>query len=263
MSSSNEASQLSNRLTNMDHNRPPIQNSRELADQRPSDRYYPAKFDFDPSDKTDRMRELKVTAPPEFGMKYLDQSDLEYIDKKAQQIELEKFDRWYGTIFDHKDPAQLQLSKQIYPEWFERRLKAIDETVDFQRSMARINILGIQNKEDVLTAYAVASGRIDPEVYNIQVMNPQALSDEVVGKQYVYGFYSPYRFSDRTQDISSIAGATMPLVQGGTDVKGSGYGIKSVGELTALMQTKDTASRNTSNFFGTTRQPTSRRNAVE
>lgn len=234
MSSSQEASQLSKRLNSMDHIRPPIQNNAG-GKGRDADKNYAARFDFDPHDKEDRMRELKIQAPVEtFGQKFLEKEDLEYIDKKAQQVELEKFDRWYGSIFDHSDPAQLQISKQIYPEWFERRLKAIDETVDFQRSMARINILGITNKEDVLTAYAVASGRIDPSVYNINVMNPGTPDPAITKKQYEYGFYSPYRFEDRTKAVIGVKSATEPLKEGDR-ATGSGFAVKSVGDLTKLM----------------------------
>lgn len=235
MSSSQEASQLAKQLNSMDHIRPPIQNNAG-GKGRDADRNYAARFDFDPHDKQDRMRELKMQANPnDFGQKFLEKEDLEYIDKKAQQVELEKFDRWYGSIFDHADPAQLQISKQIYPEWFERRLKAIDETVDFQRSMARINILGITNKEDVLTAYAVASGRIDPSVYNINVMNPGKPDAAITKKQYEYGFYSPYRFEDRTKAITGVKSATEPLKKGATATS-SGFGVNNMKGMVDLMK---------------------------
>lgn len=241
MSSSQEASRLANQLNSMDHVRPPIQNNKD-GKGREADRNYAARFDFDPHDKQDRMRELKMQASDKvFGQKFLEKEDLEYIDKKAQQVELEKFDRWYGSIFDHSDPAQLQMSKQIYPEWFERRLKAIDETVDFQRSMARINILGITNKEDVLTAYAVASGRIDPSMYNINVMNPE-LNDTRTKKQYEYGFYSPYRFEDRTKAVIGVKSATEPLKEG-EKATSSGFAVKSVADLTKLMQGQGATNR--------------------
>lgn len=195
--------------------RPPIQNNTGATKGRDADKNFAAKFDFDPNDQADNLRMLKMTAPTDLGQKFLDKDDLLYIDRKAKEAELEKFDRWYGTLFDHTDPAQLQLSKQIYPEWFERRLKAIDETVEFQKRMARMQMLGIQSKEDVLTAYAVSSGRIDTSVYNYNVMAPNK-DDKRTAKQYEYGFFHPFTAEMRTANVAQLTSATQPLKQDGS-----------------------------------------------
>jgi hypothetical protein len=187
-------------------------NQLDTVQLRAQDAYYPAKFEDNRDiDKESKMA-LKLSLNQDtWGQRNLDEGTVDYLYDKAKQQEMRNFDAWYATIFDHRDPAQLKLSREINPGWFDRRVKAIDESLDFQKKIARMNLMGIRNQEDVLTAYAIATGRIEPALYNTNFMQPTQQDQELRDRQYVKGMFAPRLFDDYIKPAQQLASATDPL----------------------------------------------------
>jgi hypothetical protein len=180
---------------------------------RAQDAYFPAKFE----DNRDIEKESKIALKTQldqntWGTRTLDNDTVDYLYDKAKQQEMRQFDAWYANVFDHRDPAQLKLSREINPGWFDRRVKAVEQSLDFQKKIAKMQLLGIRNQEDVLTAYAFATGRVDPSLYATNFMNPAAQVEAVRQKQYISGMFAP-RLFDAYRQIPSQIVNTGPLNQ--------------------------------------------------
>lgn len=184
-----------------------------LPNTRDVDRLYPAKFQDTRDQEKESKMALKLQLPQNvFGTRTLEADTVDYMYDKAKQQEMRNFDAWYATIFDHNDPAQLKLSREINPGWFQRRISAIDQSLEFQKKIAKMNLMGIRNQEDVLTAYAIATGRVEPALYQTNFMRPEPQTDAVRTRQYIKGMFAPRLFDQYATAPLRIKSATQPLM---------------------------------------------------
>lgn len=188
--------------------------ARDRVNLRDVDVYYPAEFDNNRDAEKEAKMVLRHSMPGDMGMKVLKDEDVNFLYNKAKQQELINFDAWYASVFDHRDPAQLELSRRVNPGWFQRRMTAVEKSLNFQKKIAKLNLFGIQNEDDVLTSYAIASGRIEPDLYAMNFMQPAAPAAGVVNRQYRKGMFAPRVFDDFTRPVLGIASATEPLTAG-------------------------------------------------
>lgn len=182
---------------------------------RPADRLYPADFTHSRDAEMEGKMQLKYSLPAAMGQKFLTDGDVDYLYNKGKEQEMYNFDAWYATLFDHSDPAQLQMSRSINPAWFQRRMSAVDKVLDMQRRVAKMNLFGIQDKEDVMMAYAISTGRIDPKVYDHSFISPVDKGDAVRASLYKKGIFAPRTFEDFTAPASQNVSATMPMLYSG------------------------------------------------
>ncbi len=193
----------------------PIQTLAHVSEDlipRDVDRLFPAEFERNRESEKEGKMMLKYNLPSEkFGQKFLEKEDVDYIYEKGKEQEMFTFDAWYASLFDHSDPAQLELSRRINPGWFDRRMRAIDKSLDMQRRIAKIKLFGVQDKEDVMTTYAISTGRINPALYMTNFINPQAPDAAAVQDQYQRGTFAPREFSDYIMPAAQPVGPAMPL----------------------------------------------------
>lgn len=191
---------------------------------REVDRLYPAEFERNRDAEKEGKMQLKYQLPAEFGQKFLEKDDVDYIYEKGKEQEMFQFDAWYASLFDHSDPAQLELSRKINPSWFDRRMRAVDKSLEMQRKIAKIKLFGIQDKEDVMTTYAISTGRINPSLYMTDFMRPAPPDRVAVNEQYRRGTFAPRTADSFLQPVPQPVGPAMPLTYTGASAH-TGFGV--------------------------------------
>lgn len=71
-----------------------------------------------------------------------------------------QFEAYASTLFDFKDPAQVKLFAQIYPQYYKRRFAVIDNVANAQSRYAKLMLTGPQNANDIEFMYLAQSGRV-------------------------------------------------------------------------------------------------------
>lgn len=95
-----------------------------------------------------------------FGQAQLTDEDLKWIDDKrkiAQYLDLQSF---IENFYDIKDPAHRALIKDLYPEYFERRLEYLKQMSELQMKLAEIQLYGPRNRQDLHVLYEISTGAI-------------------------------------------------------------------------------------------------------
>jgi len=101
------------------------------------------------------------TKPTNVQQNYmLTQRDIDYIASKQEAETLAQFEAYASTLFDFKDPAQVKLFAQIYPQYYKRRFAVIDNVANAQVRYAKLMLTGPQNANDIEFMYLAQSGRV-------------------------------------------------------------------------------------------------------
>ena len=101
------------------------------------------------------------TTPTQVQQNYmLTQRDIDYIASKQEAETLAQFEAYASTLFDFKDPAQVKLFAQIYPQYYKRRFAVIDNVANAQVRYAKLMLTGPQNANDIEFMYLAQSGRV-------------------------------------------------------------------------------------------------------
>ncbi len=85
--------------------------------------------------------------------------DISYIKRKRNDEEYAAFNAWIGTKYDLTDPAQQEMFKRIYPEYFKQRQELIDEQIDVTARYAKIRLNGAESQEDLILEWEIETGR--------------------------------------------------------------------------------------------------------
>ena len=88
------------------------------------------------------------------------EDDINVLLRKDQEKELLNFETFIQAYFDLSNPIHQKLVRELYPNYFERRLDVIRETLSLQERIAKIKLLGMQTKEDVFFVYGIMNGDI-------------------------------------------------------------------------------------------------------
>lgn len=82
------------------------------------------------------------------------------VDRIAQEIAFEQtFVDLYGDIDIHR-PADLQKMRQIFPEFYEKRIQAIKDWGEIQTRLALIKVRGFENRDDFILWTMYMSGEL-------------------------------------------------------------------------------------------------------
>ena len=101
-----------------------------------------------------------TTGATPFGQAQLTKEDLDWIESKrqiAQYLDLQVF---IENFYDIKDPAHRALIKDLYPEYFERRLEYLKQMSDLQMQLAEIQLYGPRTRKDLHVLYEISKGTI-------------------------------------------------------------------------------------------------------
>jgi hypothetical protein len=127
---------------------------------------------------------------PNFGEIRATEADIEVlqeIEKRKQEV---SFESWLANYFDMNDPATAKLVEDMMPEYYEKRMEAIEHQAELQKNLALIRLRGPKNKQDLMVLYLAATGKLP--VPSGGVHQPDKWSSD--GANLVRGIWSPRRF---------------------------------------------------------------------
>lgn len=157
------------------------------------------------------------------------EDDINVLLRKDQEKELLNFETFIQEYFDLSNPIHQKLVRELYPNYFERRLDVIRETLSLQERVAKIKLLGMQTKEDVFFVYGLMNGDITlPEevVFNLDKKQIDPTT------RFVRGAFNYKKWAQPTSKITKGLGETR-----GEGIFGAGSGNVSKG--TSSISTRD------------------------
>jgi hypothetical protein len=120
------------------------------------------------SDPRDEIMEAKLQSQePDnqgmtpFGKLVASDADFEWLRKKRDTEAEANFQQWFASNFDHMSPTAKAYAKKMWPGFYKQRLALLEKDLDLLRRMAKLNITGIEDREDLLLQYAKEAGYID------------------------------------------------------------------------------------------------------
>lgn len=134
------------------------------GDGIPKQNRFPVKLtQRDPYDSKASIKKSLVNnqgVVPGMGYATLTEADLEHLERKRQALQYEDMYRFIDNYFDTKDPAIAKLVAGMMPEYFQRREALIDQQAELQKRVAKLRLRGPQDREDLMTIYAMNSGAL-------------------------------------------------------------------------------------------------------
>jgi hypothetical protein len=124
--------------------------------------------------------------------------------RKDQEKELLNFEAFLQDYFDLTNPIHQKLLKELYPNYFERRLDVIRESLTLQEKLARLKLFGPQTKEDIFFIYAIINGDIkipDTLVFDLD-------KGTSTTTQFNRGFFNVKRWTTEANATPTRLGAT-------------------------------------------------------
>lgn len=96
-----------------------------------------------------------------FGVMQLKDSDLKWVQRKAEEAEEANFQQWFAQQFDHMSPADKNVAKRLYPQFYSQRKQLLRKQADNVANLARIKLTGPENFHDLMMLYLAETGRLD------------------------------------------------------------------------------------------------------
>lgn len=154
------------------------------------------------AEDVDRMNMLKlqlqddpVNAPGITKFGRLDAKDeyFEWLLRKKDAAKAVAFQDWYAKNFDRMGPAAKELSRELYPEFYNQREATLEENIDTVRKIAKLKIFGPRSQEDIALQFALDEGFIDT-TYLSNLINPGAVADDNKESKAKLGLLNPNRY---------------------------------------------------------------------
>ena len=89
------------------------------------------------------------------------EKDINVLLEKDAERELYNFESFLQMTFDLDNPQHQKLVRELYPNYYERRVDVIRKTLKVQEKIAMLKLFGPQTKEDIFFIYALWSGAIE------------------------------------------------------------------------------------------------------
>lgn len=96
-----------------------------------------------------------------FGQMQVTDADLQWMKKKAEEAEKANFQQWFAQEFDRMSPADKNVAKKLYPEFYAERKRLLKKQAKNLAHLARIKLTGPENFKDLMITYLAESGRLD------------------------------------------------------------------------------------------------------
>lgn len=133
-----------------------------------------------------------------FGQMIAKDSDFEWLRKKREAEAYANFQTWFAQNFDKMSPPQKEMAKKLFPRFYQERLQQLDRTIELQRKLAKLKLMGPENANDLMLQYAAESGLIEADPVHA-VMHPEEAEkqkkDEERKARYSRGLLNPRRLA--------------------------------------------------------------------
>jgi hypothetical protein len=131
------------------------------------------------------------------------EADYNVLFRKDAEKELLNFESFIQNYFDLTNPIHQRLLRELYPNYFERRLEVIRESLSAQEKVARLKLFGPQTKEDIFFLYALYNGDIHlPDHVAFDT------SEADLRKTFKRGYLNYYRWSTIPESTSHRIGSS-------------------------------------------------------
>lgn len=174
-----------------------------------------------------------------FGALVASDSDFEWLRRKREQEAEAKFQQWFASNFDKMSPNEKKIARELFPGFYAQRMRQLAASVDLQKRIAQLKIMGIQDKDDMLLQYAMEAGYIESSPLE-NILHPEraAAAQKLAERQarYARGLLNPRRnrmyvgTQTRAENAATLTGRKMQPGDAfslGTD----GYGFSSIGPV--------------------------------
>ena len=156
-----------------------------------------------------------------FGKAHLTDQDIKWLQSKKEVEAYANFQQWFAANFDKMSPAEKQYAREAFPTFYAERLKQLEKSIDLQGRLAKIKLLGIKSKDDMLLQWAAESGYIDSDPLE-NILHPERLtaSRNKAERQerFQRGLFNPkargrgdWGLNDRQKNSDEFTGRTGPL----------------------------------------------------
>jgi hypothetical protein len=80
---------------------------------------------------------------------------VDYYITKKKHVEYAEWEKWVQDNFNLADPAQVKILKDLCPEYFQRRVEHMKKVLDLVFTIAKIDLMGPENKEELFLLYQI------------------------------------------------------------------------------------------------------------
>lgn len=88
------------------------------------------------------------------------EKDLKEFEDVYKAQELWRFEKYLEQMFPPDHPQSGKILKEWFPDYYERREKALDEKFNLQKRWSKLQLFGPRTADDVMLMYAVDTDRI-------------------------------------------------------------------------------------------------------
>lgn len=106
------------------------------------------------------LKRALVAGDQPFGRITQSDDDVRWILTKKRELEDFQFDKFFSNIYNLTSPAEKKMAQDIYPEFFQKQQRRIDTWFELAKRLARINLMGVQDKKDLYLLYAFQTKQI-------------------------------------------------------------------------------------------------------
>lgn len=144
---------------------------------------YPTKF-LRQQEEQDRLQQLKYDlqklqgtagVTPYGKLQWSD--DVGYwLLRKEEAAKKAQFQQWFANQYDKWGPAQKKIARQLYPQFYEERMRTLEDNLEMAKKVARVRLRGVESAEDLALEFAAQKGLIDMSVL-VDVIHPEKMQD--------------------------------------------------------------------------------------
>lgn len=102
---------------------------------------------------------LQPDRGPGFQVSLTDK-DIDYLEKRRQENLQAEFDDWVTHAINLEDPGEARWLQQMYPEFWARREKYLDDKINVEARAAKLKLRGIKDQSDLKFLFAIQRGYI-------------------------------------------------------------------------------------------------------
>jgi len=111
-----------------------------------------------------------------FGALVASDSDFEWLRRKREEEAEANFQQWFASNFDKMSPNEKKIARDLFPGFYAQRMRQLAASVDLQKRIAQLKIMGIQSKDDLLLQYAMEAGYIESSPLE-NILHPERAAD--------------------------------------------------------------------------------------
>jgi len=126
----------------------------------------------------------------DFGEIKATDADLEVFEDYERQKQRISFEQWLAHQFDLNDPATAKLVEDMMPEYFDKRMEAIEHQAELQKNLAMIRLRGPRSKTDMMLLYLLSTGQL--QLPAGAIFEPDKWSYD--SKDLTRGLFNPRRY---------------------------------------------------------------------